>query len=537
MILRVTGYLLGSLVLGSLLLSGLTACSSSTDPGNGGVGKVVYIPDRQFLDVVVPNTADFSVSSSGTGTVQATWVLNGQEVGSAPTFQYQSGAVGLDTLTVRTVLNGETRERVWLITVLSSPSLLPPPVPGVQILDGNAPMDVVVNWLWIAQSAFPVVEYLVAGSYEGPVTVDNWEEADLLGTFPHVPGQAGYTALFTAEEHGMLPAETLHVGLRARDDRGQLSTIAEFYQHTISFAWYVEGIVTDEYGTPLQEIIIDYDCPSCRVNTDVNGFYRIGPFLDSEAVNIYTASSNALGTGWYDFAPRPFTYDPLDTTNDLMLLTRSGMDELCTTYSNEFLAFLRTMTRTDVTTAQRHDYSLYKWEEYPVKVYIPDHVRESDQLDFGANARVTLDYWNQAMGEDYLVEVSDEGAAQIRFTFEDLGTGVNGQTLLNQPSEPVVFVLGDVIPELVQVRINTLILPNAQRIQETSLHELGHALGLYAHVSGCSDRPYLMNVTSAGVLDDGPEGAIHSDEVRLLHAIRYLPQGVNMDGFRLDGGR
>lgn len=531
-------FLYGLILFSGLVLLGV-GCSSSTSPDDGGPLTLTYNPDRQFLDVTIPETFDFSVATNRPASLSATWLLNGAEVGSGSSFQYQSGSVGADTLMVRTVLDGTTRTREWLITVLPSASLLPPPVPDVSIHHGEAPMDVVVNWFWINQSAFPMVDYLIAGSYDGPVTAENWDQATLLGTFPHVPGQAGYSALFTAEEHGMEPAATIWFGLRGRDDRGQLSPIAEIYRHTISFAWWLEGTVTDTYGEPLPEIILDYGCPSCRVNTDVNGNYRIGPFRDIDAVDLFTLSRNVdlpgqPLTSWYDFTAEPITYSETDNTYDIMLITRFGTDDQCLTYDDEFLAFLRQMTKTDVTTPLRADHRLYKWDQYPVPVFIPEYVREEDGLDFAANCRLTLGYWNDAMQEDYLVEVDDPADAKILFFFEDIGNGANGRTELAAPQEPYYYSLGDVVPELINLRINNVILPTAQRVQETSLHELGHALGLYEHVDNCSDRPYLMNVTSSGALNNGPENAIHIDEIRMIHAIRYLPQGLDLAGFNLE---
>ncbi len=67
------------------------------------------------------------------------------------------------------------------------------------------------------------------------------------------------------------------------------------------------------------------------------------------------------------------------------------------------------------------------------------------------------------------------------------------------------------------------------------MHELGHAMGLYEHVDVIPPgETYLMALSSAGALDEGPENAVHVDEKRMLNAIRFLPQGVDMAGFRLE---
>ena len=523
-----------SILLGVVFSAGiLGGCTSSTDPAGEGPPEVVYNPDRQFLDITIPDAFAFEVSSSRPAELQATWLLNGTSVATGNSYQYQANLVGFDTLTVQTVLDGESEERDWRITVLASPSLLPPTVPEVLIVHGEEPMDVLVSWQWISQSHFPITDYLIASSYDGPITVDNWEDATLLGSFEHQSGQAGYSAVFTAAEHGMLPGATIWFGFRGRDDHGQMSPIVEIYRHTISFAWWIEGFVYDSDHNPLPEIIIEYcSGEGCRTNTDVSGFYRVGPFLNVATVVLRTYSSNVdlVGqpfTSWFDFQTDPIGYSELGNTHDIQLLTRfeTGLPE-------DFLTFLRQMTKTDVTTDLRPNQRLYKWEEYPIKIFIPDHVRPGDNLDFGEKCRLALDYWNLVMGEDILVEVQDPGLAQIDFYLTEL-PGANGMATLVAPSD-YGYRLGDVIPEKISIGINNVVLPNEQRVRETAMHELGHAMGLYDHVWSETDETYLMFITSAGALDDGPLNAVHIDEKRMLEAIRYLPQGVNMAGFFLE---
>jgi uncharacterized protein YcfL len=530
-------FFLAVAVLGAVALVG---CSSSTDPKGDGSVEVVYTPSVQFLEIVIPETRDFSVSTSQSATLSATWFLNGAQVGVGNSYQFQSQAVGYDTLTVETVVDDHTSERDWRITVLPSPSLAPPPIQEVLVQHGELPMDVRLSWHWISNSAYPMIDYVVASSYEGPVTDLNWESATLLGEFPHVPDQVGYTAIFTAAEHGMLPGADIWFGIRGRDDRGQMSHIEEPIAHTISFAWWIDGTVYDTRHNTLQEIIIDYGCGSCRVNTDGLGEYRVGPFRNLDTVNIYTLSWNVDQDGqpftsWYDYRSEPIVYSESSNTHDIYLINRYGMDDLCmySGYDQEFLKLFRWMTQTHEPSVNRQNCRLFKWEDYPVKVYIPDHVVGTG-LDFGENTRTGAGYWNLIMEEDYLVEVDDPALAQIEFYFGSLSGGNNGVTFL---LEPTGSLLGDVIPEKIRVGVNDVILTNPQRIQETVLHELGHALGLNEHVSteaGCNDVPYLMRITSAGALNDGYLNAVHVDEIRMIQAIRNLPQGVDMARFILE---
>ena len=213
-----------------------------------------------------------------------------------------------------------------------------------------------------------------------------------------------------------------------------------------------------------------------------------------------------------------------------MVMPRFGMDPICDSYGGDFLTYLRYMTKTAVPALQWPNQLLCSWEEYPVKVHIPDYLRP-DGVDFGANSRLGISIWNQAVGQEILVfDGVGEEEADVVFAFYDLGATANGVTSL---TEPLGYdgPLGFITPEKITVGINILVLPTDQRVQETSLHEMGHALGLYRHVQACSQVGYLMALTSAGVLDDGPGNAVHIDEIRAMMIIRNLPRWVDLSGF------
>jgi hypothetical protein len=525
---------LQGLVLVAFLLWG---CSSSTDPGDGGPLRVVYSPELQFLELETTQGAQFAASPSRPATFSARWLLNGAEVGTGETFAYEAGVVGYDTLTVLTELDGDSKERSWRITVLPRPSLIPPPVQNISVTHGEEPMDVIVGWQYIMTSHFPVTSYQLAGSYSGPIYMSNWDEAQQLGTFFPRPGFVGHRDTLTAVDDGMQPGSRIWIAVRGIDDRGQMSPMSEVRQHEISFPWYLDGTVVDVEGRPLPEIIIrfceDQQGEACLTNSDAKGSFRIGPFPSIEAITLKTFSSNSQQTtppftAWFDFESAPIAYSDEGNELEVMLIPRypSGI-------GLDFLSFFQYMTKTDITMPFRPNQNLYRWEEYPLKVFIPDYVRESDGLDFAANTRLVLGYWNEVMGEEYLVEVANQEDCDILMVFAELGSGTNGVATLVEPSDQE-YILGEVIPELVTAAVNTAILPSAQRVQETAMHELGHAMGLLSHVPMASEDQYLMAITSAGALDGHYLDAVHEDEVRMLRAIRYLPQGTDMSRYRFD---
>ncbi len=129
------------------------------------------------------------------------------------------------------------------------------------------------------------------------------------------------------------------------------------------------------------------------------------------------------------------------------------------------------------------------------------------------------------MGAEYLTLVTDRNEARIVFRFGDDGPEFFGKVNLLLPSDDN-YVMGEVIPELVEVYLLDKLTP-PQLVQENSLHELGHALGLSGHAY-CADSNYIMYVSPVGNLDNGPEQAIHFDEKRALRSVRHLPQGFDM---------
>ena len=111
--------------------------------------------------------------------------------------------------------------------------------------------------------------------------------------------------------------------------------------------------------------------------TDVNGSWTLGPFRDIDRFVLFTATDDEnsgpdVVDAYYDFVT-----DTLSATSpmplEITLIGRHGLvaacEDLGENYQGSFLNFLRDLTRTNL--QGLNGGRLWKWESYPVTVYVP----------------------------------------------------------------------------------------------------------------------------------------------------------------------
>ncbi len=511
------------------------ACSDSSDPVVQPEDLTFqYSPNSALVTLFPDESADFSVSPSPSVQLGNQWKLNGASSGEESIYHYEPIRIGVDILRLDSTYSSVTWNRTWYISTVENLTTIPPVVSFVVLDHGPVAGDVEVSWHMISQSTYPIVEYRIAMSYEGPVTADNWADATLLGVYPHLHNQVGYNVTYTEADDGMISGEMVWFAVRGVDEVGQMSSITAAYPHLISSPWYLEGFVYGDNDETLSNVIINYGCPSCRVNTDSDGHFSIGPLPNVNVYDLSTLTNNEPCEGepcgsFYDFVAHDVSYDP-DGNYDLMLLGRYGLDDSCENYDWEFMNYFREMTRTFFPSDLRDNLLLYKWESYPVKVYIPPFVSDAG-LDYQSLCQEVVGFWNIAMEDEYLQLVDTVEESMVEFYFGNESNLYAGRTYMTLPDDQH-YLLGDVIPEKVMIYIWDE-LPNAINVQETTMHELGHSLGLYAHTV-CEGDGFVMAASPSGILANGPENAVHADEKRAVRAIRNLPQGTDISAFDLE---
>lgn len=503
-------------IAGLLLLGGCGG--GATGPDGGGSVTITFTPAAQGQPLVIGQTLACAVHTDPTTAVEVTWRMRGAIVGTATEYTYDASFVQRDTLRAHAEAGASTRDWFWVIDVAAEPATTPPIVPNVHVSAGPDPVQVVMTWNRIPASAWPITHYVVKVGYGGPVTLQNWESSPTLTEVPHLAGQAGYSATFGLAD-GLAPGAEAWFAIRARDNHGQLSSLVAGGYTVITSEWWIEGRVTDDVGLPMLGVIVGSTAPPRNGNTDGAGHFRLGPYRSIDAVNVHTTT-----TDHFDFTSAPLS-SGADINFDIVLPYRYVIDPDCMAYGASFLDYVRDATRTMAVAGDTSATRFWRWESYPVKVFLPDSTlatgRQMDDL-----ARPMLALWNDAVGEAMFVEVASAAEADAHFRWVTDAAAGYGQVSLELPSGGVI---GNVLPERMRIEVETGLLTD-RFFQEVALHELGHVLGLIEHYdNSCPTSGHLMVVGASGNLSL-PE-PIHPDEVRAVRLISHLRQGLDMAGY------
>lgn len=490
---------------------------TSPDPGEPPVISVS--PSLQGQQLQVTQNLLFTVGVAPEGEMTVAWRLRGNVVGTGRQYTYQAAQVGRDTLRVHAQAGSTTKDYFWVLDVRPVAQTAPPAVTSAAVAPGSDPVQVWMTWTRVSGSTYPLVDYVIVLSYDGAVTADNWEAAQFLAAVPHVAAQVGYQAVFDRDHGALRPGAEAWFAIRARDDHGQLSNVVTNRRTLITTEWWIDGRVLDDEGAPLPAVIVATSAPVRNGNTDVEGRYRLGPFRSIDTVQVQTTAE----VEYYDFTTGRLG-STVDAYLELTLPHKYGVDDACTDYDGDFLTYLRAVTRTVPSLADTSASRLWKWDHYPVRVFLPDSTNATGrQLDDLARAMLAL--WNATMGEEYLVEVPTAAEADVVTSWVASIVGAYGQVSLLDPADGS---FGDVQP--VRMRMKVMAdLNTDQFFQEVVLHELGHVLGFWTHSTGCELAGHLMINGAAGNLSLAQP--IHPDEVHVVRCVRRLPQGAQMSRY------
>ena len=493
---------------------------------------VGFSPTESLMDIVVGDTCRFRIISSRATQTTYLWELGGQTVGQAESFLLADITAGHDTLRATAFTPDHTAQHIWDLHVFAQGELPPLPPREFFVQAGALPATVETFWRAAEPRGDPVVSYEIALSYDGAVTDANWDQAMFVAEINSVPGQEIYQAAIADTLTSLRPGAHAWLGIRSRNQAGIQSLNTPHGEVDISEPWWASGVVIDDTGAPLAGVTVRTSADTFSGQTEADGSYRIGPFRSTDTITLRTESPDIMPEGeitgaWSDALSPPLFFQQVERW-DFVLITLYNLESTCETYNGSFPAFLRGLTHTQRETDLRPNLNLYKWDSYPVTVWVPNY-HSPEAYDYGTLCREAVQMWNIAMDDQYLTLVTDPDEARIVLRFGDDGDATLGEASLLEPADRS-YLLGDVIPEKVEVYVRDR-LNSAQFIQEVAMHELGHALGLSRHVV-CSDGSYLMATSPSGRLNDGPQNVLNQDERHALMVLRTLPQGFDMSLYR-----
>jgi len=536
---RIRRILLGILLTAwsTLGLWQLSSCTSSTSPTDDDEA-VSFRPVDETVYLDLQDEQVFSVTVNGPEAAGIAFSRGAETLGTEAEYHYVAHETGEDSLLATASLPDRTLSRRWRIVVSNDLSQYPPGISGVSVVHGTTPGSVQITWSKPAESAMPdtLTHYLLAVSYEGAITHHSWAATTIVDSIPYVE-QLQYQRQYEADHPAIEGGQRAWFCIRALDDQGRLSPVCTSVAIDIAALYWLEGTVVDDTHNPLADVVVKYDvtCGTCSTQTDHEGWFRLGPFPDHRKYTLTTFSpdENTLPDAvdaYYDFETDSLGIDDAATPLDLVLIPRYGLAAECpaAVYADHFLIFLREMTRTVEGFADTPPYQhLYRWESYPVSVFIGEGLSNSGQLSLREPALEAVTRWNDVMGEDYFMVTDVEDTAQVTVNFDpDLPTlGIARQV------EPYGFEINQVIPQRIEIEIKTSF-EDYVKVVETTMHELGHALMMGGH-SDCGQGIHLMDNAPFGMLGS-EHGPVHPDERRLVRCIRALAQGTPMDHYILE---
>ncbi|MEN8007295.1 MAG: hypothetical protein ABFS42_09795, partial [Candidatus Krumholzibacteriota bacterium] len=255
------------------------------------------------------------------------------------------------------------------------------------------------------------------------------------------------------------------------------------------------------------------------VETGPDGrFPPLGPISDLAAMVVATDSPDTLTTpdaedSFFDFTTEPITADTYEGDITITLITRYTYEHFPGGWLAEyFVGWVQLMTYTSYADG---GYRLRKWDDYDLRVYIPEGMNNDGVIDLASECREALEIWNTALGMTIFTETDDPSEAKIEVQYEEMDLHY-GKVTLDIPEGH--YFNGWVIPERALLKVNPVV--NHLNASSVILHEFGHTLCMYSH----SGNPnHLMSV--------GGSCCLGQDEIRLVITIMNLPQNCLMSNF------
>jgi hypothetical protein len=418
------------------------------------------VPEDPAPTVIVGNAIDFVVNAMDPEGKSISFIFtrNDTVVSASNRYHFQPARVG--PVRIKAIVSDGSgfASHLWNVSVLAEPdSVLPAPVRLLSLQKGTNPGELQVQWIAVGDDSMDgfASSYRVRTAPIPIIDEESWSTASERSGSP-APAPPGTVQAMTIR--GLKPATFVYVAVRAVDDYGNLSPLA----NTLS-AWTkgneVRGIVRDAI-TEAPVPGLQVQLLSVKDTTDVDGRFALTELPDGSGLIDITDENVLYSYGAY-FDIRTTSYQ-VHHGDSLKFWMIPNVQIQSTMYPS-YLSFVKQMNRL----GSSYTEMVRTWN-FPVDVYIPE--RQNEGLDYKQEIINVCHEWESLTGLTLFNIVDTKPTVGIYFEYD---------SSLDRDYYLLVGVGNNQLPVLGVVRLRTLFTAsNIQLFHTTVAHELGHALGM-----------------------------------------------------------
>ena len=472
-----------------------------------------FEPPHSDPIVIIGNQLDFWIQAEDPEgkPLSYYYMIENEVVTMGWRYSFVATEVG-DFVVTAVVFDGEKyNSKNWTVHVSEVPDLIPPaPVEIVSLETGNAPGELIVQWIAVGADSMDGVPsyYRLRTSTAEIATEENWDQGS---DRPGEPTPASPGEIQTMIVADLYPAEFVYVAVRAVDEFGNMSDLSASHGEWSKGNEVYGRILNTVTGEPVEGIRIWFEgLPNAETFTDAQGWFAFTELPKYEGGQIIVDDDeDPYSYGDYFRFKKPYSVKHGDSLYHAVIPNIT----LDTSIYPDFLNFFKHMTDTF-----NHPFGnfLRTWD-IPVDIYVTP--RSINGLDYEATVIGILDEYETITGMDLFSLVSSP---------PDLGIEV----IYSDPNRDEYSVLewsaGDHMP--VRGRITFRSSYSAATLgpfQKVIRHEVGHSLGMKHSL----DSNHIM-YGSVGIIP--AVIYVTPDELALLKSMYRLPQGIPMALFLAD---
>ncbi len=419
-------------------------------------------------------------------------------------FTYRALATGFKIVRAIASDGVNSISRQWRLKVTEIPDAVPPgPVDILFAQTGTNPGEIDMQWTAVGRDGMTGVasQYRVRTLPTPILTEQDWSRASDRPDVP-APAAAGETMSMTLS--GLQPARSTYITVRAEDDFGNQSPLAESLS-AVTRGMHISGVVLDaRTGLPVPEALVSLGLTT--VTADNAGFWELFE-LGAATGDVVVRDELDAGVGvYYDYA-LPYTVVHDDVV-ELFLLPNLPLE---TTTFSDFLTWFRTMTDA---AGNPYGAETRRWQ-LPITLYVRAFTKGG--LDYRAAIDQAAGEFNDILGEDVFAVVTTGLSNGVETIY------VDG---LPQDNYGVDEWTSDWYPRRGLIEFRTVYsAPTESVLKVVARHELGHVLGMnhstdWAHIMVGGVAPQVTQFSS--------------DEIALIQCRYHLPRGWDNRRFERD---